>query len=371
MQSTTRITRYQESINKFIKNKSIITEYHNKENILKVLNNNSDYMISILVSTIIITLNKANNFSGHAYYSTSFAEFLILLTRINERKTQEWINSDENKNLRKTQELNLSNITNDCISSLNIFLSQSIEVLTSNLYKEGKESKDKIIKNTNYLTKIVNFKINEILANQQIKLRDEFITRTDLFNYNKLDNDEIKKTIKKLKRIDKKTLLEEVDRTYGNACRMAINLAFIMGNGDLNTLIYDINKKEKKKQEEDRNKKIIEKIGTNMGILLKIHYDWKNIENDIKNCLSERNTFGEGEMNYINNIIINIGIQESFELFMEAKQRVIENLLHFNLYTNTTKEVLDYLEEGIDMYINELKPDLRSNYTISSDKSSS
>jgi hypothetical protein len=342
MLSTTRITRYQESINKFIKNKSIITEYNNKDTILKVLNERSDYMIAILVSTIIITLNKINNYSGHAYYSTSFAEFIILLTRLSERN--EYLINLENNNM-----------ISDCITAINIFMSQSLEVLSNNLVKENKE---KMLKNMNYLNKIVNFKINEITNISKIKPREELITRTDLFNYNKLDNDDIKRKIKKLKRVDKKVILEEIDRTYGNACRLAINLGFMMGNGDIGLLVYDINKKEKKKQEEDKNKKIIEKIGTNLGIMLKIHYDWKNIENDINK-----------NREYTNNIIINIGIQESFELFMESKQRVIENLLHFNLYTNTTKEVLDYLEEGIDMYINDLKPDLRSNYTISSSSS--
>jgi 5'-3' exonuclease len=60
-----------------------------------------------------------------------------------------------------------------------------------------------------------------------------------------------------------------------------------------------------------------------------------------------------------------VGLQEAFELFMEAKTKIIESCITLDLYSNTMKEVLDLIETRIDNLIEKTRPDLKSNYTLS------
>ncbi len=325
--NTTRISRYQDSISRFIKSKSIISDYDdNQKNIFIEFLSENDFMLSILVSTFLLSLNRKSEITGHTYYSACLSEMLIMLIRLVEKK---------NYYIEKYTQKKYNIVKNKIITSVNIFLSQSIDNIKNH------HDKDKLLKNYIGMSKNFNVKLSEILDEDYNFELEDNITRSDLMNYEYYkEAKQVKTKLKTLKRVKKESMLKYVENKYGSICNIILQNMWFLGNGD------------------DKLKKYVERFGQNIAIMLKIYYDWKHLESDILNST-----------NYCNNVIVNLGIQESFELFINAKQKVLENCMLFNLYTITTKEVIDFIEEGIDIYIDKLKPDLRSQYTLSTDSS--
>ena len=68
---------------------------------------------------------------------------------------------------------------------------------------------------------------------------------------------------------------------------------------------------------------------------------------------------------YSDNYIINYGLNEAYELFLDSKQKFIEESMLHDLYTNTIKEVIDLIELSVDTVIDNTSPDLKSNYSNS------
>ena len=142
-----------------------------------------------------------------------------------------------------------------------------------------------------------------------------------------------------MKQIDKNELENYINKTFGNICIMAVQFGWIYGSSD------------------NKNIDFIEKLGLGICYLYKISYDYENLEKDIL----ENN-------NYSINYVLNVGIQESFEKFMECKNIVIELCMRLDIYSNTMKEIIDLFEEKIDNFMEKTDKDLRSHYTLSSNK---
>ena len=87
-----------------------------------------------------------------------------------------------------------------------------------------------------------------------------------------------------------------------------------------------------------------------------IFEDFTNIDNDL-----------EYAKNHTKNTIINNGFQNSFEIFIENKQKVIEGCIKQGIYTNTVKEIIDLMENKLDTVIDKSSPDLKSHYTLSNE----
>ena len=63
--------------------------------------------------------------------------------------------------------------------------------------------------------------------------------------------------------------------------------------------------------------------------------------------------------------MINYGIQQAYEVFMNNKNLFIEECLTLDIYTGTIKEIIYYIERKVDQMIELTKPDLNSNFTNS------
>jgi hypothetical protein len=73
---------------------------------------------------------------------------------------------------------------------------------------------------------------------------------------------------------------------------------------------------------------------------MKVAYDFHNIDHDLE--IAKKSS---------RNIVINLGIQESFELFDTHKQKYIEKSMMLEIHTNTIKEIIDILAARIDCFI--------------------
>jgi len=305
-----RISRYQESIEKFIKNKNIETYFSDEYSDLinkKLLE--SDHLCGIILSTIFNHNSKKSNIKGHGYFLGISIDILLILL---ETKT---ISQNFNNNL-------IIGVYKLLHENTNIIKSTNDEII------------NKIILKT---YEYFNTHIYNILSFSQ-KYQVKKMIKSDLLNLNTITTDMYKK-ISGMNRYSYDDILDYVKKTYGSIGKIIIVLSWILGGGNC-------------------DKKIIaslESVGEKFGMIYKICNDFNNIISDLNSC--------DSKTNISRNIVINIGIQESFALFMELKSSFYEESLKLELYTHTMKEVIDELETKMDKCLEKSKVDMKSSYS--------
>ena len=95
-------------------------------------------------------------------------------------------------------------------------------------------------------------------------------------------------------------IIDYIKISYGGIGKLILVLSWILGGGSL----------------EKKTVAALELIGEKFGMIYKLSNDFNNIINDINSC--------DQENNITRNVVINIGIQESFALFMELKSSFYE-----------------------------------------------
>jgi hypothetical protein len=133
---------------------------------------------------------------------------------------------------------------------------------------------------------------------------------------------------KNIKQIPKKIFLTYVDNTYNNVCELMFIISWIFGGYNYNVL---------------KNFKLLSSYFGNMN---KILYDVKNYNNIINN-LPE---------NYVNNYVINYGFQDTFEFYLENKQKFIEGLITMELMSATMNEIITYMDDIVNGFLSTMSP---------------
>lgn len=307
-----RISRYQESIEKFIKNKNINNYF--SEEFSEIINKKlleSDHLGGIIVSTLFNHNAKKNNMKGHGYFIGIIIDIILLIINSKDKNT---------------------NVNFNLFIGLYKILSENMNIIKTSKH----EDMNKII-----LTALTYFNDNiyDILTLNKIG-EIQKMTKSDLLNL-KLMNEKIYKKLSQMNRYNQEDFINYITRIYGKLGKLIFILSWIVGGG---------------KQDKDTIK-AIEIIGEKFGLIYKICYDFENIINDIETHNKDNNN------NTSYNILINIGIQESFSLFMETKSIFYEESFKLEIYTHTMKEVIDELENKIDKTLEDCKIDLKSVYS--------
>jgi hypothetical protein len=307
-----RIERYQQSIEKFINNKNILQE-NIKNNLLKL-----DHLSGIILSSIISNNIKKNNFKVHGYYMSIAIDLLYYIIEIQNIKNQ------DNNNI-----LNLFNTVYQ-LFQLNI---ESLKISS-----KQETNYNKII---SFMFSYLNSKLFTIIKQYEFsKLKK--LPKNDVININFI-TDDLKNKLKNIMQISNEDLMNYINNTYGNIGSLVFIIGWTLGGGELKPELL----------------KDLQTIGENYGILYKICIDFENIVKDIN--LNSR---------YCVNLVINLGIQETFTLFMTTKTKIIELCLKNNMYSHTIKEVIDLLETKIDKCLKNAEIDMNSTYSTYSTYSS-
>ena len=316
-----RISRYQESMSKFIKNRSYVSglEGNMRINIYDLLKN-SDNIMPIIMLTVLNSQSKKNGYSLHGYYMGCGMEMIMTIIKILDNKSYYNINYDD-KNIQK--------IISKLSSIVNICLTQNIE------YIQNMFPKEKVLKIFCYGSKLINAKLFDICEEDNIEVCKN-IKKTDLLKYTFQNIETPEIVIGSIKQAKLEDMEKYIEKKYGSMCQIAIILGWLLGSGDEKTI------------------GTLEKLGKYLGMMLKISYDFENMERDL--CHNNKSSY---------NYVINYGIQNSFELFIDNKVKFVEGCMSLDIYTNTMKEILDLLEEKIDIFIDNTSPELRSQYTLS------
>jgi len=160
---------------------------------------------------------------------------------------------------------------------------------------------------------------------------------TDLHRcYFDTNKQQLKDKFLKLKLIKKNNMNAIVENRMGGLCEMVLVLAWILGCGNDNQL----------------NRLI--KAGKNFGYMYQIALDFENIDKDLDRIVENR-TF---------NYVLNCGIQDSYEKFMECKQKFIEECLILDIFHSTVREIVDAIETKVDLIIENSTYDIKSCYSI-------
>jgi hypothetical protein len=326
-----RIFKYKDSLQKFIKDKSCVSEEENlelKNFILNMLKDNN-LTFSILLLTIMNNQNKKNHLSMQGYYVATSIELINTLCEVYENKISIINKYDVNMYTKiistimmmagKSINQNLDSIKNT-VGQNNNFINI---VLNSTTLFYGS------LKNINLMNdhkfEFTNKKVHHNVSDWYLK-----------YLQNVPNHDELLVKYNKLKQVNKDNMMSHIEIKYNTICELALSLGWIMGGGD----IKELNK--------------LKKPAKYFSIMYKISQDFINIVSDI-------NTAQEWTTNYI----INYGLQDAYEQFMLYKQKFIEDSMMIDIYTNTIKELIDNIELKVDEIIDQTSPDLKSSYSAS------
>lgn len=322
-----RIQKYKESLHRFIKDKSCLFDADDNDN--KQINEyiynkvkEDDLIFPILLLTIMNNQNKKNHMSMQGYYMATCIEFLYILFDSLEYKNELTAKFSNNIYVKLCTNLGMNS---------NRSLQQNLESI-KNSYQNQPQNLVNIILSAlticNDTQKIIysysDFKVD--ITNKQCN--------SDITNWYLKNNTELIDKFKTFKQISKDSLQEYIETKYISLCEFSIIIGWIVGGGD----IKDINK--------------LKKLSRYFAIMYKISKDFECLDSDIKNSVG-----------YTKSYVLNFGLQDGYEVFLNNKQKFIEESMVDDIYTNTIKEILDAIEINIDLVIDQTSPDLKSNYS--------
>jgi len=322
-----RLRKYKESLINFIKSINQ-EECIPDDNINSLIYNkicDGDKLLSILFLTIMNNQNKKKQITVQGYYIASIVEFLsIIINMVDSRE----------KNINTYNVNTFYKIINFLILCANKSLHDNFDTLKNTL--SGKKT-DKIILN---LCLKISSVYNDTISYKNLFEEYDFVVlnekpKDDTLRWYLKNDCNIKSHFNQIKKIDKKSLLDYIDCKFGNLCKLAINIGWLMGCGDHVKL------------------KFFDKMAKYFAIIYKLSNDFNSIEEDI--CNNDGTT---------TNYVINMGLEESYELFMESKQKFIQEVMVHDMYTNTIKEIINYIEGKVEAIIDQTSPDLKSNLSI-------
>lgn len=323
---SSRISRYQESMSKFLRNKSCINDIGDsniKQNILNTITD-FDYTNNILLLAVLKAQSSKNNLSMHGYYVASNCALLSLIVKLMDNRGGKLSGSDKD------------NLIREIMIRVNLALGQNIE--SAELHYTDKS---RILGIYNKCSKLLNNKLSVLISDMAKPEIIGNITRTDVITCKFSDREKIGKALVKIPRISSSAMEKFIKEKYALVSYIAMGTGWLIGGGD------------------EKNLKTLEAMSINFGTMVKIAYDFTNLESDIMSSAETQS--------YSKNYLINYGFQNCFELFMENKQKFIDGCIKLSIYTNTMKEIIDYVEIQIDRIIDESSPDLKSAHTLDSD----
>jgi len=318
-----RVPRYLATITNFMTTKSCISKILNENNIFLDIITQSDHLLSIILLSILSKQSEHhtnNDVKGrHGYFIATSIDIMMVIANIFNNK----IYYDAMYDKHNIDEFLLS-------MSIYIFkgLTQNIKTIQP-------------VNNDDKKTLELFYEMHEIIQNclDMLYKHTPCVThinkkKHDIIKYNFIDKTLIKNKFYKLNLLDKNTLISFAKEKYGCVCKCAIMCGWLLGGGDKNKI------------------KDLEELGNTFAIMFKLAYDFLNVERDL-----------EHSDIYSHNFIINIGIHESFCMFMETKAEVLRGCMTFDVFTSTIKEIVGMLEGYVDGCISQSDIDLQSQFS--------
>jgi len=308
------ISDYKETLFKFKESSKILEKIkipeHNKNDIDQSYIGLDSY-VSIIIVSILNSLLKANKMYFHAKYIAQLINFINILC-------------NKKQNDQHNDHYNDNNIVNILLELINITFYENTEIFKSTCHPNV--SKD--INNNALLIfeKYMNLIRSDIPIYNLNKTKKTDIM--ELLDVNQIEH------YKQINILNEASLLEYTDLYYGNMCKLGFILAWIFGGSST-----------------EKHLKILENMGQNCGIIIKVLHDYDNLYNNLHSRISY-------------NTIITLGVKKTYNLFMKAKTNFIMCLLKLNLYNNKIiKWIIQEIENKMDEHL-EKSNDLDENISF-------
>lgn len=319
-----RLSRHRGCLLRFLNNRSCLTDVDHAPtpeicNIILAYAKKSDLILPALLLTILHDQIVKNNVAVQALYFAAGIELLnILLSVIEDHSTF-------------VQKYSLSVYT----KTINFLLLCFHKSISQNMARICKSTKSNIPDTGRTFVNILSL-CNDKVSYKHLLHRPEFEytdrkPKSDILRWYIKDNEEMKQKFREIKQLDQTSLTTYIKNTTGIVCELAFCIGWFIGQG---------NKKKVKN---------IKKIAADFAMIYKIYRDFLNIEKDIM----------EHDGKTIN-YVVNYGLQHSYETYLHHKQKFISGVMLMNIYTNTTKEILNTIDQQIDSIIDQTSPDIRS-----------
>lgn len=279
-----RIDRYKISMNKFRK----IYGIDLSERSQYIINNESDKNAAIVGLTVLNNKCKQFNIKTYGYYISHGIEMLSCIVKIQLNRV--YYDNMYGKN-------DIDSMINQVVGVMYKYIDNTIKILhINNNISNITQINKLLIDTTTHLLNIINRpSTNQI--NEEIQ-----------FN----------KYLKNPNVLDRIKLYNEINLKYGSLYKLVLYQAFIIGGDDYLKHKHNLNI-----------------LGFNIGLLFKIYDDFIDISNN----------------NYKNkqcNIISKYGIKGGYNLMIETKILIIEEINKQNIETHTIYELLNMVSNDID-----------------------
>ncbi len=309
-----RIKNYITSFSSFLgKHQDPITGTIKK---IQKLINVDNLLVSVIFLTVYSNVLIDNNLSKIHGYNIAYIIFLLIIYI----KINEYEKSEENDKILEIYENKIILILRELMKQFRI--NKKSEVIKNIIIHYFEIIKKQNRNNKQYMT---SYQINK---NDIYKIKEKILI-SDLMN-----------KYKKQKIMTENDILEHIKLTYGQIGILLFKTIY---------LITDL---------KDINEDMIEELGNQLGIIFKILIDIKNIENDIN----------ENNENMTYNIVLNLGIIKSYEIYIKIKDKFIENCMILKIYKITMNEIIQLIDKMIIYEIDktDINP-LNNNYSIISE----
>lgn len=316
-----RIQKYRDSIKNFVNNRCCLIDVKDNtvKNFITGKIGDDNYILSILFLTMVNSQNKKNKTLYQSYHAAIGLEFLRIYIdmNINQKEYIKKLNSDI---YIKISNMLIMLCMNSWNNNISIIKKKVDAIVINNIYY-------------NFINLLAN-KINydNLLKPIELKLNEK--KTCDLQRFYFKNNKTLYNKFLNIKQYDKKTSDNILNIKSVKLSEFVMECSWLFGCG----------------QKEFSNNVSI--IGKSFGIMYQLSKDFSSLDKDISNA-----------SNTSYNYVINNGLQESYEKFLENKQIFIENTMMLGIFSNTVKEMIDAIEKNVDDIINSTQTDLKSTYS--------
>jgi hypothetical protein len=281
----------------------------------------NDSIYSTLFLTIMNNQNRKNHMSLQGYYAATTIEFFDVLINVIENRDKVLNMFGINKYIKLCNNLYIyaiKSLHQNIDTVKNVFLPHNVDKITISMIN--------LLHNT--------FKNITELSDHKFEITNNHCNLNIIEWYLKNNNDLIKK-FKALSQITKESIKMYASKKYFYMSELSISLGWMFGHGSISDM--------------DNFKQSFKYF----GMMYKISKDFEMLEKNIENS-----------MVYSSNYVVNFGLQEGYEEFVNNKQLFIADMLSGDIYSNTIKEIIDKIELNIDIIIDQTSPDLKSSYSM-------
>lgn len=323
---------YKKSLIKYIHKRSCLKTIFSQNFDTKLLDyvtkiiETDDLIIPTIFLTIVNSQNKKYNISMQSYYTASAIIFYCVLVKVVNNRGK--IISTNNETFYYNLIINLTLCSTYSIN-------QNMKTIKTTNHKNLLDIYINLMHehctHLNQSTLLLPIELQPQIYTNNVIPKNVIIIKKNLITWYGKQDKMVATCVEKFIPATTESYSEYINKGYGALCELTFVMGWIQGCGKIS------------------DTETIKTVAKKFSLMYKISNDYAKLVGDIY-----------GNEIVSKNYIINHGIQQSYNHYMENKQKFIEKCMTLDIYTNTMKEIVITIDDKINNFINELSPDIMS-----------